>query len=55
MREAGDILGVSDKIRNRGEPKAIVKYILEEVVRIAFNLDKLQETKLLCMIIKNYI
>jgi intraflagellar transport protein 52 len=28
VREAGDILGVSDKVKNRGNPKAIIRYVL---------------------------
>lgn len=32
VREAGDMLGVSDKVKNRSEPKAILKYILEEII-----------------------
>ena len=32
MREAGDILGVTDKIKNRSEPKAILKFILDQIV-----------------------
>jgi intraflagellar transport protein 52 len=34
VREAGDILGISDKVKNRGEPKAILKYILDQVVSV---------------------
>ena len=34
IREAGDILGVTDKVRNRGEPKAIIKYILDQIVSV---------------------
>lgn len=26
------MLGVSDKVKNRSEPKAIIKYILEEII-----------------------
>ena len=32
VREAGDILGVSDKAKSRSEPKAIIKYILDQMV-----------------------
>jgi intraflagellar transport protein 52 len=32
IREAGDILGISDKVKNRSEPKAILKYILDQIV-----------------------
>jgi intraflagellar transport protein 52 len=32
IREAGDILGISDKVKNRTEPKAILKYILDQIV-----------------------
>jgi intraflagellar transport protein 52 len=34
VREAGDILGISDKVKNRGEPKAILKYILDQIVSL---------------------
>lgn len=27
-------MGVSDKVRNRQEPKAIIKYILDQIVRM---------------------
>lgn len=47
MREAGDILGVSDKVRNRQNPKAVIKYVLEQVVHISHNIDKLQKIKLM--------
>jgi len=36
VREAGDILGIADKVKNRTEPKAIVRYIVEQIV--IFNL-----------------
>ena len=40
VREAGDILGVSDKVKNRSEPKAILKYILDQIVSyIKFRLN----------------
>ena len=32
IREGGDILGISDKVKNRSEPKAILKYILDQIV-----------------------
>jgi intraflagellar transport protein 52 len=32
VREAGDILGVSDKVKNRAEPKAIIRYIVEQII-----------------------
>jgi intraflagellar transport protein 52 len=32
IREASDILGISDKVKNRSEPKAILKYILDQIV-----------------------
>lgn len=32
IREAGDILGIADKVKNRSEPKAILKYILDQIV-----------------------
>ncbi len=32
VRESGDILGVSEKVKNRGHPKAIIKYILEQII-----------------------
>lgn len=32
VKEAGDILGVSEKVKNRSNSKAIIKYILEQVV-----------------------
>jgi intraflagellar transport protein 52 len=32
VREAGDILGISDKVKNRAEPKAIIRYIAEQIV-----------------------
>jgi intraflagellar transport protein 52 len=32
VREAGDILGVSDKVKNRGNPKAIIRFILEQII-----------------------
>lgn len=32
VREAGDILGVSDKVKNRGNPKAIIRYVLEQII-----------------------
>jgi hypothetical protein len=35
IREAGDILGIADKVKNRSEPKAILKYILDQIVRLA--------------------
>ena len=35
VREAGDILGVSEKVKNRGNPKAIIKYVLEQIVIFA--------------------
>lgn len=35
IREAGDILGISDKVKNRSEPKAILKYILDQIVSLA--------------------
>jgi hypothetical protein len=35
IREAGDILGISDKVKNRSEPKAILKYILDQFVSLA--------------------
>lgn len=34
VKEAGDILGVSDKVKNRSNPKSIIKYILEQVVNM---------------------
>ena len=34
---------MSDKVRNRQEPKAIIKYILDQIVRIDANIDKFQE------------
>lgn len=34
IREAGDILGISDKVKNRSEPKAILKYILDQIVTL---------------------
>ena len=34
IREAGDILGISDKVKNRSEPKAILKYILDQIVSL---------------------
>jgi intraflagellar transport protein 52 len=33
VREAGDILGVSEKVKNRTEPKAILKFILDKIVK----------------------
>lgn len=32
VREAGDMLGVSDKVKKRSEPKAIIKYLLEQII-----------------------
>lgn len=32
VREAGDILGISDKVKNRTEPKAIIRYIVEQII-----------------------
>ena len=32
VRECGDILGVSDKVKNKNDPKAIISYILEQLV-----------------------
>jgi len=37
VREAGDILGVSDKVKNRSEPKAIIKYLLEQIINFKKN------------------
>jgi hypothetical protein len=34
VKEAGDILGISDKVKNRGEPKAILKYLLDQIVSL---------------------
>ena len=46
MREAGDILGVSEKVKNRTNPKSIIKYILEQIVNNKNKVDKLQEDEL---------
>jgi len=32
VREAGDMLGVSDKVKKRSEPKAIIKYLMEQII-----------------------
>jgi intraflagellar transport protein 52 len=32
VREAGDMLGVSDKVKKRSEPKAIIRYLLEQII-----------------------
>lgn len=32
VREAGDILGVSDKVNNRTNPKSIIRYLFEQIV-----------------------
>jgi len=32
VREAGDILGISDKVKNRAESKAIIRYIVEQII-----------------------
>jgi intraflagellar transport protein 52 len=32
VKECGDILGVSDKVKNKNDPKAIISYILEQLV-----------------------
>jgi len=41
VREAGDILGVSDKLKNRSKPKTILKYILDQIVNIiSFRIKK---------------
>jgi len=32
VREAGDILGIADKVKNRAEPKAMIRYIVEQIV-----------------------
>lgn len=34
VRECGDILGVADKVKVKNDPKAIVSYILEQLVYI---------------------
>lgn len=33
MKESGDILGVTDKVKNKHDAKAVLRYILEELVR----------------------
>jgi len=33
VKESGDILGVTDKVKNKHDAKAILRYILEELVR----------------------
>lgn len=32
VREAGDMLGISDKVKKRSEPKAIIRYLLEQII-----------------------
>lgn len=32
IRECGDILGISDKVKNKGDPKAILGYVLEQLI-----------------------
>ena len=34
VRECGDILGITDKVKNRNDPKAIISYVLEQIVRV---------------------
>jgi hypothetical protein len=34
VRECGDILGLTDKVKNRNDPKAIISYVLEQLVSI---------------------
>ncbi len=46
VRECGDILGLNDKVKNRNDPKAIVSYVLEQLVTFFFSflpLDIFQE------------
>jgi len=32
VKECGDILGISDKIKNKSEPKAVIRYVLEQLM-----------------------
>ena len=32
VRECGDILGVTDKVKNKNDPKAIIRHVLEQLV-----------------------
>ncbi len=34
VKESGDILGITDKVKNRNDAKSILKHVLEELVRI---------------------
>lgn len=33
VRECGDILGISDKVKAKNDPKAVLGYVLEQLVR----------------------
>lgn len=39
------MLGISDKVKNRSEPKSIIKYLLEQIVIIRLIIDKFQENE----------
>nr|4UZZ_B Chain B, Intraflagellar Transporter-like Protein [Tetrahymena thermophila] len=32
IKESGDILGVTDKVKNKHDAKAILRYVLEELI-----------------------
>ncbi len=40
VKECGDILGVSDKVPNKSNAKAIIRYVLEQLV----NFKKLNQS-----------
>lgn len=54
IREAGDILGISDKVKNRSEPKAILKYILDQIVSLALRRLTSRRTTLYEMMINKH-
>ena len=37
VRECGDILGVTDKVKNKNDPKAIIRHVLEQLVHFYWN------------------
>jgi intraflagellar transport protein 52 len=39
VRECGDILGVSEKVNNKNDPKAIIRYVLEQLVIKIYFID----------------
>lgn len=32
MKEAGDIIGITDKLKNRSKPHSVINYVLENLV-----------------------